>query len=175
MKPNFFAFFVAVSFVLRVSAQELPSKPISAEVVDVPAAQANLGIKAGQIKVTYADGHSEVVGKGAECMKPHVSSKGSIGWTQCSGFDRKGYAQNEKLVIHLIGDSTKEFKPLTGLPYIEDWAFVEGDAAIVIKSRGGHGPAAFVRYDLKTGRRTAEKRQSSDEEVAPAWAQPLSN
>jgi hypothetical protein len=156
-------------------AQQPVPKPKSAAVVDIPPAEAELGIKAGNIQVMFTDGHSDNVTKNGNCMKPHVSDKGNMGWTQCTNFDRKGYAMNEKLVIKLVSGGTKEFRPNPSAPFIEDWSFTDNDSAIVIKSRGAHGPASFVRYDLATGRMTQKKDGRSDAEKAPSWAQLLSN
>ena len=58
------------------SAEKFSSPPTSAEVVDIPAAQAQLGIKAGNTKVTFSDGHTEVITNGGNCMYPRVSTRG---------------------------------------------------------------------------------------------------
>jgi hypothetical protein len=150
------------------------SRPTSAEVIDIPAAQAAFGIKAGNIKVTFADGHAETITKNGNCMQPHVSANGDIGWIQCTGFDRKGYALNEKVIIRLSRGAIKEFKPDPKAPFIGAWTFVDGDSALVIQSRSFHGPASFIRYDLATGKVTNKKDGRDDSEPPPKWAQPLS-
>lgn len=46
-----------------------------------------------------------------------------MGWTHCTGFDPKGYALNQKLVIRLLDGTVKEFKPNPMGVFIESWAF----------------------------------------------------
>ena len=151
------------------------SKPESAEVVDIPAAQANLGIKAGNIRVRFSDGHSEILTRTGNCMDPKVSPTGRVGWTLCSGFDRKGYALNQKLIIHLRNGVTKQFKANPNAPFIVAWAFADNDSAIVIQSMSFHGPSSYARCDLATGKVTNKKDGRDDSEPAPDWAQPLFN
>lgn len=147
----------------------------SAEIVDVPAAQVHLGIKAGNVKVTFSDGHTETITKGGNCMYPHVSTRGDVGWVHCSGFDRKGYALNDKVVVHSSDGGEKELKPPARAPFIGAWAFADNDSAIVIQSMSFHGPQSYIRYDLATGRMTNKKDGRDDSEPVPEWAQPLSN
>ena len=147
------------------------SKPKNAEVVDIPAAQANFGIKAGNIRVRFSDGHSEILTRTGNCMEPKVSLSGHVGWTQCSGFDRKSYAMNQNLIVHLRSGVTKQFKANPNSPFIGAWTFVDNDSGVLIQSRGFHGPASYVRYDLGTGRKTNEKVGTDDSEALPEWAQ----
>ena len=133
------------------------SKPKSAEVVDIPAAQANFGIKAGNIRVRFSDGHSEILTRTGNCMEPKVSLSGHVGWTQCSGFDRKGYAMNQNLIVHLRSGVTKQFKANPNSPFIGAWTFVDNDSGVLIQSRGFHGPASYVRYDLAPEERPTKR------------------
>ena len=55
MKLNSCALFIGLSLILPIRAQEAASKPSAAEVVDIPAAHAQLNIKAGSIKITFSD------------------------------------------------------------------------------------------------------------------------
>jgi hypothetical protein len=102
-------------------------------------------------------------------MEPKVSPTGHVGWTQCSGFDQKGYAMNQKLIIHLRNGVTKQFKANPDAPFIEAWTFVDNDSEVLIQSRGFHGPASYIRYDLATGRKTNEKAGRDDSEALPKW------
>jgi tetratricopeptide (TPR) repeat protein len=145
-----------------------------AEIIDVPRALAELGIKAGNVKVTFADGHAETVTKNGNCMEPHVSAKGDVGWIHCTGFDRKGYALNDEVVVRSSEVGEKQFKPLPTAPFIGEWNFATDGSAIVIQSRSFHGPASYARYDLATGKLTNSKAGRNDEEPLPTWAQPLS-
>jgi uncharacterized repeat protein (TIGR03803 family) len=106
-------------------------------------------------------------------MEPKVSPTGHVGWTQCSGFDRKGYALNQKLIIHLRNGVTKQFNANPNAPFIVAWAFVDNDSAVVIQSMSFHGPSSYIRYDVTTGRKTNEKAGRDDSEPLPEWARPV--
>jgi hypothetical protein len=88
-----------MALIVSIRAQKPASQATAAEVVDIPVANAQLNIKAGNIRITFSDGHAEVVGKNGNCMDPHVSGKGDVGWTQCTEFNPKGCAMNEKLIV----------------------------------------------------------------------------
>jgi len=165
-----------IPFGLRAPTTEpspAASKPESAEVVDIPAAQVNFGIKAGNIKVRFSDGQSKILTRTGNCMEPKVSPTGHVGWTQCSGFDRKGYALNQKLIIHLRNGVAKEFKANPNAPFIVAWAFADNDSGVVIQSMSFHGPSSYIRYDLATEGKTNEKAGRDDSEPLPEWAQPV--
>jgi len=146
------------------------SKPVSAEVLDTPA-QSQL--KAENIKITGADGHTETITHGGNCREPSISSKGDVGWTRCSGFDRKGYALNEKLMVRLPDGRTREFAPNSKAPFITGWKFVDNDSGVLIRSMSFHSPQSYIRYDLATGKMTNRKDGTNDAEPMPKWAQPL--
>ena len=77
---------------------------------------------------------------------------------------------NERLVIRLLNGSTKEFRPNPdGGPFIEEWNFVDNDSGIVIKSRGYHGPASFIKYDLVSGKVTGKQDGYIEFEKMPKW------
>lgn len=151
------------------------SRIVSTEVVDIPSAHADSGIKAGDIKITFGDGRTEVVSKNGNCMQPHVSGKGDVGWIHCTGFDRKGYALNDKIVVRSSDGREKEFKPPARAPFIGEWNFAADGSAIVLQSMSFHGPSSYIRYDLATGKVTNKKDGRDDSEPLPKWAQPLSN
>jgi hypothetical protein len=164
-----------VFFHERVTGDSTTAQPKTAEVVNIPPAQANFGVVVGDIKIVFSDGRSETVTKGGNCMEPHVSEAGNIGWAHCSGFDGKGYALNQKLVVRLIDGAVKTFSPNPNGVFIENWAFADNDSAVVIQSRGHHGPMSFIRYDLANGRVSAKKDGRNDDEPLPAWARSLAN
>lgn len=72
------------------------SKPESAEVVDIPAAQANLGIKAGNIRVRFSNGHSEVLTRTGNCIEPKVSPTGPRWVDTMLGFRPEGVRPESK-------------------------------------------------------------------------------
>jgi hypothetical protein len=160
---------------VSIRAQEPASKATAAEVVAIPVANAQLNIKAGNIRITFSDGHTEVVGKNGNCRDPHVSGKGDVGWTQCTELNPKGYAMNEKLIVRLAGGRTREFASNPKAPFITGWKFVDNDSGVLIRSMSFHGPQSYIRYDLATGRMTNKKDGRDDSAPVPEWAQPLSN
>jgi hypothetical protein len=175
MKLKCCALLLTLSFLLPIAAQQPSSKPTAAEVVNVPAAHVQSNIKAGDIKITFSDGHTEVVGKNGNCMEPHVSGKGDVGWTQCTEFNPKGYAMKQKLVVRLHDGRTREFAPNSKAPFITDWKFVDEDSGVLIKSMSFHGPQSYIRYDLTSGKMTNKMDGHNDAEIPPKWAQPLAD
>jgi hypothetical protein len=151
------------------------ARPKTAEVVNISPDQADFGVPVGDIKVTFSDGRSETVTHGGNCMEPRVSDTGNIGWTHFSGLDRRGYALDEKLVIRLRNGAVKEFRPSSYGIFIESWAFADHGSAVVMRSRGHHGPSAFIRYDVASGKLMAKEDGHSDDDPPPAWASMLTD
>lgn len=178
MKTHLPKIFVVAAAAACVAAGEPASKPANAIIVD-PSSGQPLTDKArlnGNVKIVFSDGHSEIFGKDGKCMDPHVSQKGYVGWTHYTHWGPRGAAMDEKLVVRLLDGTTKEFRPNpNGGPFIEEWAFVDNDSGIIIKSRGFHGPASLIRYDLASGRATARQDGYVEYEKMPKWAQPFSD
>jgi hypothetical protein len=151
------------------------AQPKTAEVVNISPDQANFSVPVGDIKVTFSDGRSETVTHGGHCMQPRVSDADNIGWTHFSGLDSRGYALDEKLMIRLRNGAVKEFRPSSYGIFIESWAFADHGSAVVMRSRGHHGPSAFIRYDVASGKLMAKEDGHSDDEPPPAWASMLAD
>jgi len=131
-------------------------------------------LQMGDIKVTYADGHTEMWTQGALCGDPHVSSAGDVGWVHSTkSDDRYTHRTPDMLHVHLHGGETRELKPND--PFIETWVFAGNNSEIIIKSRQHHGPAAYIKYDLKTGRETGRIDEYLDESKMPKWAKPFAD
>jgi hypothetical protein len=161
-----------------VAAGQARPKATSALLVD-PTSGQPIGRETynGSVKVEYSDGRSEIFCKDGNCTDPHVSHEGHVGWTHYTHREgRYNAAMNERLVIRFSNGQTKEFKPNpNGGPFIEEWNFIDNDVAVAIKSRGYHGPASFVRYDLISGRMTGHQDGYVEYEKMPEWAQPFSD
>jgi tetratricopeptide (TPR) repeat protein len=161
-----------------VAAGQARPKATSALLVD-PISGQPIGRETynGSVKVEYSDGRSEIFCKDGNCTHPHVSHEGHVGWTHYTHREgRYNAAMNERLVIRFSNGQTKEFKPNpNGGPFIEEWNFIDNDVAVAIKSRGYHGPASFVRYDLISGRMTGHQDGYVEYEKMPKWAQPFSD
>jgi hypothetical protein len=164
---------IAFAFVPTVLAE--PSVPKSAEVVDIPAKMAEEGIKSGNIKVTFSDGHSEIVTRQSNCDKPRVDSGGLVGWVHFSGLDRRNYALDDIVQLRLLDGSIKEFKPHPEAPFIQEWGFADNGSSIVIQSMQHHGPPYYIKYDIKSGRSTGTVNQYLPYDKLPKWAQPFSD
>ncbi len=163
---------------LQQLTMEPAAKPTSAVLVDNSGQPVDKNKEAynGNVKVVFSDGHSEILGTDGKCLDPHMSQKGYVGWTHYTHLGPRGAAMNERLVIRLLDGRTTEFRPNpNGGPFIEEWGFVDHDSGIVIKSRGFHGPASFIRYDLASGRATARQDGYIEYEKMPKWAQPYSD
>ena len=102
----------------------------------------------GDVQVTYADGSTELLTHRGKCSTVHVAGTGAVGWVQ-------GTPEGGKVVIRLPDGKTKEFLP-DPAPNIEDWGFADNDTAVVIKTRGRHGPAFCIKCAIATGKVTGK-------------------
>jgi len=166
------------------SASQSGSQPISAEVVDIPAAQGQFRIKAGNVKVTFSDGHTEVLTHTGDCYDAKVSRKGNVGWIRSAKMvpvqDRDGDASGkmhaitaDSLVIRLLDGRTKKFPPLGDNHFIEDWKFGDDDKTVVLRSHGYHGNSSYVQYGLASGKVINSLSNYVPYAELPAWAKPV--
>ncbi len=58
----------------------------------------------------------------------------------------------------------------TGLPFVEDWEFIDGGSGLVTVSRARHGAALVELFDTATGRRKAGIKAYEIRNGRPAWA-----
>jgi hypothetical protein len=165
------AIFIAIVTASLAAAE--PSKPESATIIDVPSERRSSGYHIGNIKVQFTDGHTEMWTRGGKCLMPQVSAKGHVGWTRYT--DRNDYQEpvNNILRIRFPDGRIRDFE--ANGSFIEEWAFADNDSAVVIKSRGRHGPSSFVKYDLFTGRRLGVVGGSITYANLPEWAQPFAD
>lgn len=68
----------------------------------------------------------------------------------------------------------KDFAANFTYPFIEEWDFANNDRAIVVKSRGPHGPADYDEYDLASGKLIGHAHGLFGKDL-PVWAQPFSD
>lgn len=120
----------------------------------------------GDVQVTYADGSTELLTHAGKCSLAHVSRTGAVGWVQ-------GNPEGGKVVLRLPDGKPKEFLPERA-PNVEDWGFADNDTAVVIKTRGRHGPAFCTKYAIATGKVTGNAGPMGYEKM-PKWAQPFSD
>jgi len=146
--------------------------PTSVTIIDVPSERRDYGTNIGNIKVRYSDGHSETWTSLGRCMYAHVSPTGLVGWTRYTARNHYGEPVNDILRVRFLSGRIKDFQHG---PFIEEWAFVDSDSAVVIKSRGRHGPAHYVKYSLRTGAVLGAVGLSTPYEQMPSWAQPFAD
>jgi hypothetical protein len=138
--------------------------------------------KIGNVKVTFTDGHSEVLTHTDDCYNAKVSPKGNVGWIRIA--KRKTLSpsgktialDNDSLVVHLMDGTTKKFPPFDENRFIVDWTFAADDKTVILRSMGYHGPSSFVQYDLASGK-VIDSRGPGYTPYAklPAWAKPLAD
>ncbi|PYL09372.1 MAG: hypothetical protein DME34_02850 [Verrucomicrobia bacterium] len=167
-RPRLFLFGL-VLLIARLVLSEPTPIPTSVAIIDVPTERRNYGTNIGNIKVTFSDGHSEMWTPAGKCMYAKVSSSGLVGWTRYTGRNAHGEPVNDVLRIRYRDRRAKDFRHG---PFIEDWGFADDDSAVVIKSRGRHGPARYIKYALLSGKVI----ESVDiYEPLPRWAQPYAD
>jgi hypothetical protein len=151
------------------------AKPKSVTIIDVPRERRDHGTNIGNIRVRFSDGHSEVWTSLGKCMYAHVSPNGLVGWTRYT--ERNDYQEpvNNILRIHFLDGTIKDFQAYPNGPFIEEWAFTDSDSAVVIKSRGRHGPAYYIKYSLRTGKVIESVEVSTPYDRLPNWAQPYAD
>jgi len=150
-------------------------KPKSVSIIDVPSERCDYGTNIGNIKVRFSDGHSEVWTSLGRCMYAHVSPTGLVGWTRYTSRNDYGEPVNSILRVRFLSGRIKDFEAALNGPFIEEWAFADNDSAIIIKSRGRHGPAYYVKYSLRTGELIESVGISTPNDRLPKWAQPYAD
>ena len=173
MKPNF----LQVLSLLTASAfaGAPTAKPKSVTIIDVPSERRDYGTNIGNIKVCFSDGHSEVWTSLGMCMYAHISPNGLVGWTRYTTRNHYQEPVNNTLRIRFVNGTIKDFQAYANGPFIEEWAFADNDSAVVIKSRGRHGPAYYIKHSLHTGKVIDSVGLSTPYDRMPTWAQPFAD
>jgi hypothetical protein len=150
--------------------------PVSADIRPVPPTSAKIDTRdSGDVIVKFDDGSTATWTKNQHCLLPHVSaSHRLVGWTAGKITETK---QNGTTLVNdqlRIADADgKVITTLTDPLMIEDWAFLEDDKSVVVKSRGFHGPATIYRATIATGK--VVDSHPAHEANLPAWARPFSD
>jgi hypothetical protein len=151
--------------------------PKSADVIVVPSIYDDFMIKTGNIRVKFADGHSEVLTTEGNYASPRVSPDGKIGWLRVdkSNVDlrQKNRRGADAVIVRLPDGTTKEFFADAQAPFIGNWKFTAGGKSVAIESSSYHGPAFYVLYDIKSGKAKDNINRYVPYENLPAWAKPL--
>src|SRR5919106_2353459 len=133
--------------------------PARASIDIVPSQFDQFVTPTGNVRVTFRDQHTEVLTHGGDCRDAHVSPKGDVGWVRAerTSIDRPNMRVSGRdfLNLRLLDGTLRELSPLADVGdarFIEEWRFTERGATVVIRSRGYHGPAFYLKYDVQTGR-----------------------
>lgn len=143
-------------------------KPVAAEMVDVPAERRDWGLPIGNVRVTFADGHSEMWTRLGRCMELRRSASGLVGWSRYTRRNSYGEPVNNVLRVMVTNSRWLDFQ--TGLPFIRDWDFAEEDESVVVVSGGRHGAGVMECFSLKTGKQTGGVKESAAKAEMPEWA-----
>ena len=161
-----------------VTGKKSRKRVVSALVVDnLPAIDdADAISDYGNIEVHFTDGHSEHWTKKNHCDQPHVSNNGDVGWVYGNFSDPPPGAERrtgkDVVIVCLTSGERKKFQAHSEAPFIESWMFADHDSAVLIKSRAHHGPAAYIKYNLRTGRMLGRMYGYEPWEQMPKWAWP---
>jgi hypothetical protein len=175
---------VALSSAASAAADDQRSTPKDVSIIVLPSRSHDR--KTGNVKVTFTDGHTEVLTHTGGCYAAKVSPKGDVGWIQSAKMepltDEKGVNHQGKmialnkdsLVVRLLNGGTKKFPPLGENHFIMDWRFADDGKTVILRSMGYHGPSSFVQYDLASGK-VIDSRGPGYTPYAelPAWARSL--
>jgi len=146
--------------------------PVSAEIVDVPSERRDWGEPIGNVRVKFADGHSEFWTRLGRCIHVRRSESGHVGWSRYTG--RNSYGEPVNNILRVMVSSERWIDFQAG-PFIEDWGFAEHDSTIIVKSRGRHGPSMIHRFSLETGKLLDSTKGSDPYKDTPDWAKPFAD
>ncbi len=158
---------------------EKQGAPVGVTVIKVPSAADSVLLPTGNIRVTFADGHSKVITSDGNSTLPKISRDGKVGWLRVDKSDvdlaKQTRAGVDAVVILTRGGETKEFLPDPEAPFIGKWGFADNDTAITIQSSAYHGPRHYIKYDLKTHKVKDEIEMYVPYEQLPSWAKRISD
>ena len=159
---------IAVLSSLLIASVALPK---SASIIDVPSERRDSGISIGNVKVLFTGGHTEMWTKLGRAEIPKVAKSGLVGWITFTERNDLGWAVTNTLRVCWPPDGNHKDFTTEAFPFIENWDFADNETTVIIKSRGSHGPAEFLKYRLADGKVLGEAYGGPGHEL-PAWAKP---
>jgi hypothetical protein len=148
--------------------QQSTAKDVSIIVVPRPDVRREIG----NVKVTFSDGHTEVLTHTGDCYDAKVSPKGSVGWIRGRKTIQTG---KDSLVVRLPDGATKTFPPFRENVAIMNWRFADDGKTLIIKSMGHHGPSSYAQYDLVSGKVIDSRAGYTPYAKLPPWAKLLAD
>jgi hypothetical protein len=167
--PKSVAVYLAI-FALTAATTSLPQ---SAVIIPVPAEQGDMSFPIGNVKVTFTDGHTEMWTKQGRAAFPQVSSAGIVGFALFTKLIPPDPDFNDLRLVW-PDEHHKDYASKPDRPIIEQWGFADNEATIVLQTRGTHGPAEFLKYNIATGKLIAQADVGVDSPL-PDWAQPYAD
>jgi len=173
---------VALTVFACLSQTLLADPPSAAKDVSIIVPPGFPGRETGNVKVTFTDGHTEVLTHTGDCHNAKVSAKANVGWIRLGktesvpGPRRTIQTGKDSLVVRLPDGTTKKFPPFGENVCIMDWRFADDGKTLIVRSMGYHGPSSYVQYDLASGK-VIDSRGPDYTPYAelPPWAKPLAD
>jgi hypothetical protein len=177
---------VALTVVVCPAQRLLADQLSTAKDVSIIVVRRPDGRELGNVKVTFSDGHTEVLTHTGDCYNAKLSSKGNVGWIRVGksekvpGPRRMIQVGNDSLVVRFPDGTIKKFAPVSGKVDvgdwrgIMDWRFGDDDKTLIVRSMGHHGPSSYVQYDLASGKMIDSRGPGyTPYAELPVWAKPL--
>jgi hypothetical protein len=157
-----------------------PQSTVKDVSIIVPAGSSNH--EAGNVKVTFTDGRTEVLTQTGDCYDAKVSANGDVGWIRFGktesvrGPRQRIQTGKSTVVVRFPDGATKKFLPFGENISIMDWKFADDGKTLIVRSMGHHGPSSYVQYDLSSGK-VIDSRGPGYTPYAklPSWAKPLAS
>ena len=171
---------VALPVFACLSQTPLVDPPGAAKDVSIVVPPGTPGREAGDVKVTFRDGRTEVVTHSGDCYKAKVSEKGNVGWVRIGktesvpGPRKRIQTGKDSLVVRFPDGTTKTFALLWENICIMDWKFADDNKTLIVRSMAHHGPSSYLQYDLASGKKMDSRGPDyTPYAKLPDWAKPL--
>jgi hypothetical protein len=127
--------------------------------------------RAGNVRVTFSDGHRELWTHRGRAMLAKVSKSGLVGWARAAGRNlAPGHAwMDGDLIVARDGQVIAKLEAEDA--FIEVWAFTDNDTCVVMRSRMLHGPSTIEKFKIATKEKIGQC-SGSDPSQLEEWARP---
>ena len=150
---------------------ELTKKPVSANIV-VPKGTKADDEQIGKVQVVYEDGTKDLWTTKDNCSHVRVAPDGTVGWTVHADETKIAASYtvrpNGTLVLCRQGKIFATIK--SGRGFVEEWAFIEKGARLVLVTRGAHGPADIELHEVANGKLLKSVKPEAAKQYT--WAKP---
>ena len=176
----FWLWLVPTLVAIAALASEPASRvPLKTEVVIVTSEYDSFLLQTGNIRVTFRDGYSETWTQDGFSDSPIASRRGNVGWVRVDKPNANKVTERpggvDLLFLRLIDGTSRQFTATSGAPFIEAWSFADHDRSVAIRSRAQHGPAFYIKYDIKSGAALATVSTYTPYRKLPTWAKAIAD